>query len=80
MSELLVVAAIAAAVAYLLAQNQDLAERILFGRKVVFGVLGIIFAFILISTGVWSLMLVGGLMLTVGFLWVFTNEPHQEMV
>lgn len=78
-SELLVIAAAAAAVAYLLARKPNLADNILWARSVLFGVAGVVFAFILIGTGVPALQFVGFLALLIGFLWLFREQPYSEL-
>lgn len=79
-AELLIVTAIAASAAYLLAQNQDLADRILFTRKVVFGLAGLAGSLILIGTGSWPLVFVGGVIFFLIWLWVFREQPYEGVV
>lgn len=79
-AELLIVAAIAAVAAYFVAQNPGMADKILFGRKIIFGIAGVIFALILIGTGSPGLVFVGGLALFIGFLWLWREEPHNDIL
>lgn len=77
--EVLIVAAVAAVVAYLIATRPKLAESVLFTRKLVFGGLSLVIALILIGTGAPLLVFVGFIALVVGWLWFFHERPDKEI-
>lgn len=52
-------------------------KQVLFGRKLLTGIAALVFALLLITTQSPQLMLVGGLMLFLFFLWVFLNDPQE---
>lgn len=79
-AELLIVALVAGVAAYFVAQNPDLADRILFTRQVLFGLAGLAFAVILIGTGSPALVLIGAIALFLGWLWLFREKPHSDVI
>lgn len=77
--EVVIVAAVAAVVAYLIATRPQLADGILFTRKLVFGGLSLIIALILIGTGSPMLVFIGFVALVVAWLWFFHERPDKAI-
>lgn len=77
--ELLVVAAITLAAAYLLASNNgDLADKLLFARQVIFGALALAIAIILIGTGAAGLVVLGAIVLFFAWLYLLREKPYED--
>lgn len=79
-SELLVIALVMVVAAAIVHVSPGAAESILWWRKILFGIAGLLVALLLIATGVPLLMFVGAIGLGLAFLWVFLEQPHEDFV
>lgn len=71
---------VAGVLAYLLERRAPAAAGGLLDlRRTLFSLGGLGFALLLLSTGVWRLMLAGALGLFMGFVFVFHERPDQEV-
>lgn len=61
------------------AEKPERGEQLLFARKLLFGILALIFALLLITTQSPQLMLAGGAMLFLFFTWFFLNDPQEAI-
>lgn len=84
-TELALVLAVVIAVGYALARwfpetTQRWFNRARTARSLLFGAAAIVIAIVLVSSGSVLLVLVGGLMLLYGVLWVLFDRPAQSLM
>lgn len=78
--EILIVGALAALAAFAVATyTPRLAFGIIWGRRILFGVIVLIGALVLISTGQLRLMVAGGVALFIIALILFYEQPQEEV-
>lgn len=78
--EVIAISSLAVGLAYILLQGAPgVARGLVYGRQILFGVVGVISALILISTGMTDALIVGFLVLFIIALTMLVDRPDKEV-